>query len=439
MAHVDPPVVRSVHRVALKYRWMTVLLAPPLSALMAWAWFESIHNNLGDDGEIQLWVILLSSLIFGGMALVIVCAVVWAFRARVVIDGERMTVRGAFLTTVVTPERMTGFRYLNGQLHVYLADRRWAMQIAFFEDLWVICRWVQERTHDLAAEMLKEEDAAIAGDQSLGLSDADKEARLASLRNVTRRVNYLVYLTAAVAFVNFLFIEHAGAELIAMGVLMLTPVFLDLLALSNRGHVRIDYEEGSRYPQIFTGTMTAGVVLAMLSLLDRGALLGGAFYDLLLVFVLAKGLLWCFIDRDRLQVLAARGKAITVITVVAMFAVPAFWVGGSLYQLNKLLDGSATSWHATEIVDKRVSSGKITRYTVELAPWDPEREAPVEYALRRAEFDGLEVGMRVRVGVREGAIGIRRASELQPVIGPFGDGVRSAAEPAKLSAADNPP
>jgi hypothetical protein len=416
MTSPDSSDTRSVHRISPRYRWLTVLLVPPLTALMLWAGFESIHNNLGADGEIQLWVILLSSLIFGGMALVFLCALVWAFRARVIIDGERMTVRGAFLTTVVTPDRMKGFRYLNGQLHLYLTDRRWAVQIGFFQNIWVISQWIRARTRNLLDEMLEEEDAAISGDQSLGFSEADKEDRLATLRKVIKRVDYLVYGTGAVAFINFLFVEDALVELIAIGVLMLVPVFLDFLALSNRGHVRIDYEEGSRYPQIFTGTMMAGVVLAMLSLLDRGALLDNRYYELLFALVLAKGLLWCFIDRDRLTVLLARGKVITAITVIAMFAIPGFWVGGSLYQANKLLDKSPTAWHATEIVEKKVSSGKTTSYTVELASWDPAQEDAVGYTLRRAEFEGFEEGMPVEVGVREGAIGIAWASDLRPAV-----------------------
>lgn len=403
-----------MHRISPKYRWLTVLLAPPLTALMLWAGFESLHNNLGEDGEIQLWVVLLSSLIFGVMAAVFLCALVFAFRAQVVIDGERMTVRGAFRTTVVTPDRMNGFRYIHGYLYLYLIDRRWGTQIAFFEDVWVIARWVHQRTHDILAGMLREEDQAISSDQSLGFTEADKEARLATLHKVIKRVDYLVYVAGAIAFINFLFVEHALVELIAVGVLMLVPVFLDLLALSNRGHVRIDYEEGSRYPQIFTGTMMAGVVLALLSLLDRGALLDKAYYELLFVFVLAKGLLWCFIDRDRLLLLRSRGVAITAITVLAMFVVPGFWVGGSLYQTNKLLDRSETEWHATEILEKRVSSGRTTSYTVRLAPWHTERQDAIEYTLRRAEFDDFEAGMAVEVGVREGAIGIAWAADLRP-------------------------
>lgn len=412
---------RSVHRISLKYRWLTVLLVPPLVALMLWAGFESLHNNLGDDGEIQLWVVLMSSLVFGGMALVFVCALVWALRARVIIDGNEMTVRGAFFTTVVTAERMKGFRYVNGQLNLYLKDRRWGLQVAFFEDIRVITEWIRARTNDIVADLLKQEDAAIAGDQELGFSETDKEERLAVLRKVIRRFNYAAYVAGAVGFVNFLYLENSEVELIAFGTLMLVPLMLDMLALANRGHVRVDYEEGSRYPQIFTGTMMAGVVLALFSLLDQGALLDDAFYELLFIFILAKGMLWCFIDRDRLKVLLARSKLVMAITVVALFAVPGFWIGGSLYQVNKLFDESPTRWHATEILEKRISSGKTTSYAVELAPWDPAQDGPVEYALRRAAFERLEVGMPVQVGVRDGAIGIEWASDLQAADKQVGD------------------
>lgn len=414
---------RSVHRVDRKYRWGTVLLVPPLVALMAWALYESIHNNLDDNGDIQLWVVALGCLVFGGMALVFLAAVVWAFRARVVIDGEQMSVRGAFSTTVVTPERMKGFRWWNGQFYLYLENRTWALQIGYLENIWVIYRWVEQRTSDIVGEFLEEEAEEIAADVSLGMTEDAKEARLQSLQNVIKRINYVAYLAGAVAVVNFLFIENTEVELVAFGTLMLVPFYLDMLALANRGHVRIDYDEGSRYPQIFTATMTAGGVLGLLSLLDRGALLGMNFYAILAAGILLKGFFWMYLDGERLEVLSRRGRSVTALTLVAMFVLPGFWVGGSVYQVNKLFDQSPVTWHETTILEKKKSTGsRTTSYTVELAPWDPDRDAPVEYTLRRREFESFEADMAVRVGVRDGALGISWASDLEPSARQLSDG-----------------
>lgn len=406
-------VARSVHRVSLKYRWGTVLLVPPLVALMVWAFYESMHNNLGENGEIQLWVVVLASLIFGGMTCVFLAAVVWAFRARVIIEGEQMTVCGAFSTTVVTADRMSGFRWWNGQFYLYLKDRRFAIQFGYLDDMSLIYRWIEARTTDIVGEFLQKEDAEIAADQSLGMTEDAKGERLQSLRNIIKRINYVVYLAGGVGVVNFLFVERNDVELIAVCALMLVPLYLDMLAFSNRGHVRIDYDEGSRYPQIFTGTMSAGVVLGLLSLLDRGALLDLRFYEILAAGILVKGLFWLYLDIERLKMLLLRSKAILLITVAAMFLVPGFWVGGSLYQFNKLFDKSPTTWHATKVLEKKVSSGRTTSYSVELAPWD-SRPGPVEYTLRRKEFERFEAGMPVRVGVRDGALGIAWASALEP-------------------------
>lgn len=382
---------------------------------MAWAAYESLRNNLDDDGHIQVRVALLALLIFGGMSLVFLGALVWAFRARVVIDGDQMTVRGVINTTVVTPDRMNGFRYLNGQCYLYLKDRKFGLQIYGFENLPMILQWIRQRTHDVGEALLEEEDVAISEDQSLGFTKSDKEARLRSLRKTIHRANYPVYGAAAVGLINFLFVENDQVELVAVGILVLVPLLLDVLALSNRGHVRIDYDEGSRYPQILTGTLVAGVALAMISLLDRGTLLNGGFYDWLIVLITAKGLLWVLIDLDRLRSMLKRGRLITTVSIIGMLIISGFWIGGSLYQANKLLDTSEVRWHDTVIVEKKISSARTTSYTVALAPWDPGQKDVVEYTLRRAEFEVLGEGMRVRVGVRQGAVGIPWASDLQAV------------------------
>lgn len=408
---------QSVHKLRTGLRWFTVIAVPPLVALMAWAAVDGFRNNLDDEGRIGLGAVLLIVVLFGGMALVFIGALVWAFRARVVIDGDRMTVRGVFTTTVVTPDRMSGFRYVNGQLYLYLKGRKFGIQLYGFENFGVIDRWIQERTHDMAAAQLDEEDAAIAADTSLGFSESEREARLQTLRTTIRHANHLVYAAIAAALVNFLFIENELAELLAVGALVLVPVFLDLLALSNRGHVRIDYDEGSRYPQILTATLAAGAALALMSLLDRGALLDGTYYDWLVLLILAKGLLWVFIDRDRLKVMLNRGWLVTVLSVVGMILISAAWVGGSLYQANKLLDTSDTEWHETVVVETKISSGRTTSYSVKLAPWDPAQTEVVEYTLRRAEFSKFEEGMPVQVGVRQGAVGIAWASDLRAIPG----------------------
>jgi hypothetical protein len=398
--------IRSVHQITKAWRWAIVCLVPPLVALMSWAIFEILRNQPSRESPAQLVLAGFALLACAGLVLVLLAAVVWAFRARVTIDGDEMIVRGAFFETSITADRIEGFRHLNGQLYVYLTGRRWAVTIGGFENLWLIYRWVEARAGDVAAEMRAAEDGAIKRDLELGVSESAKSERLAMLHRIVRRGNWLIYIAAGVGFVNFLFVERPEVELIAVGVLILVPVFFDLFALSNRGHVKVDQDEGSRYPEIFRGTVIAGSVLAVMSLIDRGALLEPGFYEIFALVLLVKGFVWWVIDPGRFAELRKRGAVVLMLSVVGLFLLPGFWVGGSVYQINKLFDSSPTSWHATEVVDKTVSSGRTTSYKVAVAAWDEDIEDPLEITLRRDEFAALEIGQAVEVGAREGALGI---------------------------------
>ena len=404
---------QSTHRVNKFGRWLTVLCVPALLALMSWGIAEVIGNYRSGDADVNIWVSAFALLMFGGLSMVFLAGLLWAFRGRIVIEGDRMIVRGALTTTVVTPERMDGFRILNGQLYVYLRDRRFGLQIAYFERPWFIEQWVRQRTTDILGEMLEEEDAAITKDIELGWTEADREHRLESLQRLVRRFNLLVYIAAGAAVGNALFVNHNVVERAAVGALVLLPVFLDFIALSHRGHIRIDHDEGSRYPEIFTATFTSGIALCLLAAFEPGALVDEwRFYEILIAAIVAKGLLWCLIDTDRLGVLRRRGGEVLAWTVFALFAIPALWVGGSLYFVNKHLDVSNATSYRTEIVAKKKTSGKIPTYSVTVAPWDASLVEPIEIQVRHVDFESFEAGMWVRVSVREGAIGVRWVSGL---------------------------
>jgi len=404
----------SFHRVSSRWRRFAVIGVPSVGALVAWGTLAFSKDNPLIGGSTELWVAVWVIVILAVVAFSLIGALIWAFRAQVIIDGDHMTIRGVVRTMTITPDRMEGFKYVNNQLLVYLKDRNFAVEIAYFENMPLITMWVKENTYDVVGEMLEEEDLEISNDVDLGMTDEARSEKLKSLQDWIICADTLVFITAVTIFVNYFFFEDYRVELGAITVLIMIPILLYLFAIMNRGQVRIDHNEGSRYPEIFTALTASGVALGFHSLLDRGALLDNSFYELLIFAVMVNGLIWCFIDARRLATLWASGRTAGVTTALAYFALSGFWSGGFLYQVNKHLDASPTEWHATEIVRTIASSGKINLYSVELAPWDSSHDEPVEYTLRRDEFDEFEEGMPVVVGVRAGALNMAWASALEP-------------------------
>ena len=404
----------STHRIGAPWRWFLYLLTPPLIALMGWGLYEVISNYRAGDPDVGLGALVVAVTMLGGITLLFLYGLILAYRGDVRIDADRMVVRGVFTTIVVTPERITGFRIDNDQIYVYLRDRRFGLHLSYLDGQWKIEHWLRQHAEDVLETVLAEEDEAIARDTELGFTTEDKEARLRRLRVWVERSNWLTYLAAAAAVGNAIFLEHRSVETAAIATLVFVPLFLDLLALSNRGHIQVDHDEGSRYPQIFTATMTAGVTLFLLAAFERGALVDKrCFYEVLALAVVAKGLLWCLIDAPRLSRMRERGRGVLILTIAGMFAIPAAWVGGGLYFVNKHLDTSQAVWHVTRVIERKTASGKITTYELIVAPWSEDIREPLAIDVRRADYEAYAEGSAVRIAVRDGGIGVRRVSDLQ--------------------------
>ncbi len=86
------------HDIAPRYKWLTVALAPILVALLAWAATEVIKNYLSGKGDPNIWVTAFVLTLLGSLVLVFLASILWAFRARIVLSDDRMTVRGLIRT-----------------------------------------------------------------------------------------------------------------------------------------------------------------------------------------------------------------------------------------------------------------------------------------------------------------------------------------------------
>lgn len=148
-------------RVATKWKWFLIAASPLLTALMLWGAWEIMRKVLAGESASPLWLAVLLAALLGTLAIVFLGAVVWAFRSRVLIQGEEMVVRGLIFTRRITPDRMAGFRYVQGKMHLYLKDRPWALQLAYYEGQGEIDGWVRQRTTDLHQKDLLKENEKI--------------------------------------------------------------------------------------------------------------------------------------------------------------------------------------------------------------------------------------------------------------------------------------
>jgi len=140
----------SIHRVRPAWRWITAVLAPPLLALMTWWALAAIGNYRSGASNATLPVVVFAVLMAGAYALTAVAGVLFAFRGRIVLDGDTMTLTGAFSSRVITADQLEGYRDNGGRLFVFLRQRRAPILVGAVENMPVIWQWVRSHTRNLA-------------------------------------------------------------------------------------------------------------------------------------------------------------------------------------------------------------------------------------------------------------------------------------------------
>lgn len=273
------------------------------------------------------------------MALLFLAALALILRARLTLSHQGMVLRGIFGTRTIPWQGIEGYRWRDGQIFIYPASDRWPMNLSHFENQGLLHAWLYCHLPDLHAAELAQEAREIGDDHELGLTGEEKAAKLAGLRRVVRAVNWIGYVAAVLGGLNALFLEHGEVQLVAASVLIGVPVALVILALRYRNQVRLDYKEGSRYPEALTGILASSLALGLISLLDPHTLIGERFYHWTLPIAAGSAALWLSLEWER--ILAQRRRLLIALHIASVVFLSSFWAGGSIYQVNKNSDVSA--------------------------------------------------------------------------------------------------
>jgi len=384
-------------------RW-TAPLFPVLAALFGWLAWEIVQQRLAGGRWENVWLFAFVLGALAGLALLFLAAAAWALRARLTIDRDGVVLRGIFGTRAIPWDKFEGYRWIKGELYAYPAGDEWPLSLAYFENQALLRAWIVGRLRDLRAAELQQEDREISADLSLGLRKEEKAAELARLRRLVRPVNWAAYIAAGIGSVNALFFQHAGVQIAAALTLILAPVVLVLVALGHRDHVRLDYKEGTRYPEGASGIIAGGMGLAFISVFDTHTLLGERFYQWTFALTALGAGVWLSVEWPRIRALRSWVAALSVASFILLSC---FWAGGTVYQLNLIGDTSEPVWHATRVTDLRQSSHRAgTSYYIKVERWDGAQAEPVELEVPRETYRALRAGVAVEVGVRRGALGI---------------------------------
>lgn len=100
---------------------------------------------------------------------------------------------------------------------------------------------------------------------------------------------------------------------------------------------------------------------------------------------------------------ADRGMRERRLAFLVFLFLSSFYTFGAMAQTNALLDRSEGQVFQTQVLAKRISSGKSTTYYFMVDPWGP-RSQPNELSVSRALYQATPVGQSVCVWLRKGSL-----------------------------------
>jgi len=386
-------------------RWLIAVVAPVFAAMLVWLIREIVQDRLAGKGYDNVWLFAFILATLAILLFLMLYGLAFIVRGRLTINHQGVILRGVFGARSIPWDRIEGFRWNRGQgLFLFPVEDRWPANLTYFENQDLLYMWLYHHTPNLHwAELAKEADE-IQANHELGMTNEQKEARLAGLKRITRTINWIAYVAGAIGAVNALFFDDDRVQLVTASALVPVPIVLVLLALRFRDQVRLDYREGSFYPEGLTGILASGIALGLMSLLDHHNTLGDNFAQWTFALAALGALVWLGIEGQRIR--TQRRWMLVGLHVLSIVFVSAFWAGGSVYQVNKNADVSEPAWDRTVVTRLRESREKTgTAYHAEVAPWSASAE-PVELNLSSETYGTLRVGAAVEIGVRAGALQI---------------------------------
>ena len=389
------------------------IAAPLLAAVFAWLGYDIVQEHLAGRGWQNPWGLALVLATLAGLVLSFLGSVAHLARARLTVGEEGIEVRGIFRTRAMPWKQLEGYRWIKGQMNLYLVDAQMPVEVGHFEQRETVYALFQSRLPDLDAAVTAREAREIREDLSLGLTQAEKDAALAGMRRLAKSLNWAAYAAAGVGGANAMFQGPEALQVAAASVLVALSLALLGLALANPNRLRLDYREGSIYPEGASGIMASGMGLGVMAALDPHTLLGERYFVWAAALSAAFALAWLYVERERLA--EHRGSIVGALNVLGFACFSAFWGSGAAYLVNRHADVSPPSWNATRVTGLREKGRTGKTYHVTVAPWGGMPEAP-RLEVTRDAYRKLRAGMEVEVGVRAGALDIPWVEAVRPAL-----------------------
>jgi hypothetical protein len=364
------------------------ITAPLLIGLFAWLLIMPWVTGSQQDME-ALWILGPVSV---GMIVFLLIALLDTIKGKFVIADDKIWIVSTLSKRELTIDEIKGYRIADKYIFIEsnVKGKRKITLNTYYENSHEIIDWLSENYLDLDVIEAYDEEREILGNEALGWTLEQREAKLAKAHKMAKVLNWTGGLIGIWTFFWASPYEYAIIASIAFPILCLI-----VLKFSN-GLIRINEKKENAYPVIFWGIFATSMGLCLRGLMDYNIFDYSNVWTPSISVTLAYTALLT-IGSKEFKLDMAKGY-----WMIIGYSILIFCYGyGAVITLNCMYDKSEPEiFHAT-ILNKRIDSGKLTTYYLELTPWAQQSKSS-EFTVSKELYNNLHIADTVNIVFKQG-------------------------------------
>lgn len=315
---------------------------------------------------------------------------------KLIVDEKRIIKRGVFNTTELKVEEVKGFRMVERFIFIYPIQKELpTIKISkYYGNQKALYAWLYAHLNDLAIVQHNKDYVEILTNEEFGSSIVKRNKKLKQAKIVVGGLTLLAGIIAAL-----LFFYPYPYEQVTQAALILPFVLFTILHYY-KGLVKVNQEQGTKYPSILLALTMPAMMLMYRALSDFTILEYNNFWLPIIAFTLAS----LFIMFSATKELNFKKKDDWFIIGFFAFVLSAYAYGGVI-NVNCLYDSSSPQTYSTQVIDKTIKVDETDTYYLFLSSWGPIEKFE-DYEVLEGLYKNVSIGDTVYINLKEGKLNI---------------------------------
>jgi len=387
----DPSLFPRTYQYSFGYRiFLGSLGASIAAAALLGIWYFGIgHESQTPQGSFLMVFLCLAFFLLGAYLLAAL------LQSKIILTADAIELHEPFVTKQLLRGQIAGWRIIPTQ---YISALEFTPRDSHLKKLKFGLTFTSDAAFDswlatlpnLDAQELERSRAELESNQELGLTKEQRTVRLAAAANYAK---YLTWFSYAAGAWGWFYPQPYSLVILILAALPLAAIFL---GLRTKGVYQFEGRRNEARPSLAAPVICPGAVLSIRALYDLSFL---HWQQLLSPILFVTVVLTALLASADPSIARRRWPLLTI------FFLSAFYGLGATAMADALLDGSAPQIYQTQVLHKRISTGRHTTWYLRLAPWGPQDQNS-EVGVPRSLYSSVQPGQTVCAHYHPGALKI---------------------------------